>query len=226
MPAQQRSEICSALENDGYTFVPGISSHRCQSIFEGFSDFNTRGSTRHIEPSEKQKELLTEICSPLVDLLKSRDFRPVRILFFEKSVQNNWFVPWHQDRTIAVKERHEIQGYSRWTTKDGTPHVEPPSELLSRMVTMRIHLDAMTADNGNLIVAPRSHCLGRLEQDKVMKSVEDGNPMPLTCDAGDILLMKPLLLHASSRSTSHMPRRILHVELSPDSLPPPLEWAI
>jgi hypothetical protein len=39
-----------------------------------------------------------------------------------------------------------------------------------------------------------------------------------------VLVMRPLLLHASSKATSLTPRRVLHFLFGPPSLPLGLEW--
>lgn len=62
---------------------------------------------------------------------------PVRALVFNKSTDANWVVPWHQDRVIAVKDRHKVAGYKNWTKKSGVWHVEPPEEILENMVFAR-----------------------------------------------------------------------------------------
>ena len=43
--------------------------------------------------------------------------------------------------------------------------------------------------------------------------------------AGDVMLMRPLLLHASMRSTTDRPRRVLHFEVNRLELAAPLRWA-
>ncbi len=90
------------------------------------------------------------------------DCRLVRGLFFDKTPGANWPVAWHQDLTLAVAERREIAGWSNWSVKAGVPHVQPPVDILERMVTLRLQLDDCGADNGPLRVLPGSHCLGRI----------------------------------------------------------------
>lgn len=47
----------------------------------------------------------------------------VRAIYFDKSPGNNWFVTWHQDRTVAVSERFEEEGWRSWSIKAGVWHV-------------------------------------------------------------------------------------------------------
>jgi hypothetical protein len=39
------------------------------------------------------------------------DCRPVRAILFDKTPGTNWSLAWHQDRTIAVKERVLVNGF-------------------------------------------------------------------------------------------------------------------
>ena len=111
----------------------------------------------------------------------------VRGLYFDKPPGNGWALPWHRDTTIAVK-RHGTPGrFGKPTVKAGVPHVEAPAEMLDGMLAVRVHLDAMSDTNGPLRVTPGSHQLG-----------PDRPAVTLHCQAGDVLLMRPLLLHASA----------------------------
>jgi len=138
---------------------------------------------------------------------------PVRAIYFDKSPSVNWAVAWHQDLTVAVRSRVEVRGFVPWSTKNGVPHVQPPIALLEKMLTVRLHLDDCDQENGALRVIPGSHRLGRLSAERIREQC-----------AGDALLMRPLLLHASGRSKSGRHRRVLHIEYAGFSLPAPLEW--
>jgi hypothetical protein len=81
---------------------------------------------------------------------------------FDKTLEANWAVAWHQDRTLPVAERFEIEGFGPWSTKDGLLHVAPPFEILARMITLRVHLDPVDAANAPLRAALGSHRLGRV----------------------------------------------------------------
>jgi len=149
----------------------------------------------------------------------------VRSLFFDKTPAANWPVPWHQDLTLAVKERHDLPGWTNWTIKRGVHHVQPPAEILSRMMTARLHLDDCTADSGPLRVVPGSHSYGMLVRERLDQAKRHEAAM-ICARAGDVLLMKPLLLHASSPACVPSHRRVLHIEFTPDALlPEELAWA-
>lgn len=149
---------------------------------------------------------------------------PVRAIYFDKSPDANWLVSWHQDLTLALHARADVPGFGPWSTKDGIPHVQPPVELLQQMVAVRLHFDDADESNGALRVLPGSHYLGRLSAEDIEKLRERQPAHVCAARAGDALLMRPLLLHASSRSTSPRHRRILHIEYAGFALPAGLQW--
>jgi hypothetical protein len=151
---------------------------------------------------------------------------PVRVVFFDKTPETNWAVPWHQDRTIAVRERHDVAGFDNWNVKDGVAHVEPPIDLLKRMVTLRLHLDDAGDDNGALDIVPGSHMRGRISATDVLAVARREPVVRCAAKAGDVLAMRLVTLHKSERAANPSRRRVLHVDFSPDRLPLPLEWRV
>jgi hypothetical protein len=150
---------------------------------------------------------------------------PVRAIYFDKSPAVNWLVPWHQDLTLAVRARMETPGFGPWSKKDGISHVQPPVNLLEQMLAVRLHLDAADESNGALRVLPGSHRLGRLSAKQVQELRADLPETLCRAAAGDALLMRPLLLHASGRSTNAAQhRRVLHIEYAGFALPEGLAW--
>jgi hypothetical protein len=149
---------------------------------------------------------------------------PVRALYLNKSSEANWLVPWHQDLTIAVRARVEVLGFGPWSTKDGVPHVQPPIGLMEQMLAIRVHLDDADESNGALRVLPGTHRLGRLTPQRVQELRATRTEVRCCVAAGDVLLMRPLLLHASDRCTSLRRRRVLHIEYAAGDLPGGLEW--
>lgn len=158
-------------------------------------------------------------------LLPLPDFQTVRSLLFDKTPHANWPVAWHQDRTITVTEKCEIDGYGPWTFKNRIHHVEPPAELLAEMVTLRIHLDDAGPENGPLAVVPSSHHSGKIRPDQIAEMTGQ-IATDIICEAGDILVMRPLLLHSSRRATEPTHRRVIHLEFAdPAILDERLSWA-
>jgi ectoine hydroxylase-related dioxygenase (phytanoyl-CoA dioxygenase family) len=163
--------------------------------------------------------------SPLPDVLHTllgRDYGLVRVLFFDKPPDQTWALPWHKDLTIAVRDnRLPSRHFHKPTTKAGVPHVEASQDVLEGIVTVRLHLDDVTEENGPLKVIPGSHQSGKL--------LGPGGtaPQSILTGRGDVLLMWPLLAHCSSRSHSgtRRHRRILHLEFAASAwLPDGYAW--
>lgn len=150
--------------------------------------------------------------------------RPVRAILFDKSSQTNWGLGWHQDRTIAVRERREVPGFGPWTVKRGMPHVAPPIELLERMLTIRIHLDDVPADNAPLLIAPGSHRLGRISESEIAGVVQACGISECLAATGDVWLYATPILHASDAARRPGRRRVLQVDYAAEALPSGLEW--
>lgn len=150
----------------------------------------------------------------------------VRGLYFDKTPEANWKLPWHQDLMIAVDRRVEgLPGWGATSVKDGVPHVEPPVAVLERMLAVRIHLDDCGADNGPLRVIPGSHAHGRLSPEVIERWRREIPEVACTAARGDVLLMQPLLLHASSAADSPAHRRVIHIEYATaEPLPDGVGW--
>lgn len=153
-----------------------------------------------------------------------RAARPVRAILFDKSPTTNWALGWHQDRTIAVRERIEVPGYGPWSSKQGLRHVEPPFAIIETMVTLRIHLDSVPAENAPLLVAPGSHRLGRVAEAAVAAAVARCGTATCLAEAGDIWAYATPILHASAASSAGGHRRVLQVDYTTVALPGGLEW--
>ena len=150
--------------------------------------------------------------------------QPVRAVLFDKTAQANWAVGWHQDRTIAVRERVETSGYGPWSIKAGLPHVEPPFSLLAGMVTLRIHLDPVGPDNAPLLVAPGSHRLGRVAESQIAAAVARCGMVTCLAAASDVWLYATPILHASEAAAQPTRRRVLQVDYAACRLAAGLAW--
>ena len=149
---------------------------------------------------------------------------PVRAIYFDKTPDSNWLVAWHQDLTIALRERREISGWGPWSAKGEIQHVEPPVRFLEQMIAVRLHLDRCDDTNGALSVLAGSHRHGRLSADEIEKFRTEHSAVFCRADVGDALLMRPLLLHSSGRSRSRTHRRNVHIEYAGFELPERLAW--
>ncbi len=149
----------------------------------------------------------------------------VRAIYFDKSPENNWYVTWHQDQTVAVSGRFDRESWGPWSMKAGAWHVQPPLEVLDQMVTIRIHLDPATVSNGCLKVVPGSHSLGLIDVARVHEQVSKEAVVYCESPLGGAVVMRPHILHASEKSVAPDPRRILHFEYSSYQLPEGIRWS-
>ncbi|WP_294320943.1 phytanoyl-CoA dioxygenase family protein [uncultured Sphingomonas sp.] len=150
--------------------------------------------------------------------------RPVRAVLFDKSAATNWALGWHQDRTICVRDRIDTPGFGPWTVKAGLHHVEPPFALLADMVTLRVHLDPVGADNAPLLVAPGSHRAGRVPVDAIPLVVQTHGVATCLAEPGHVWCYATPILHASDAAVRPVRRRVLQVDFSASVLPNGLEW--
>jgi hypothetical protein len=149
---------------------------------------------------------------------------PVRAILFDKTAGANWKVGWHQDLIIPVRRRVETPGFGGWSVKAGVTHVHPPEEVLRRLLAVRLHLDDCGEENGPLRVLPGSPASGKLAPAAVREWRERAPAVTCCLPRGGGLLMRPLLLHASSPAVLPGRRRVLHLEFAAGPLPGGLEW--
>ena len=150
--------------------------------------------------------------------------RPVAAKLFDKSPARNWALGWHQDRTIAVRERRDIPGFGQWTVKSGLPHCVPPFFYLERSLTLRVHLDPVGPDHAPLLVAPGSHRLGPIAEPDIAAAVSRCGTRSCLAEAGDVWAYATPILHASDRARARARRRVLQLLYSADPLPGGLAW--
>jgi hypothetical protein len=150
--------------------------------------------------------------------------KPVRAILFDKTEAANWALGWHQDRTVAVREKVDAPGYGPWSSKQGMLHVEPPFAVLADMLTVRLHLDPVDADNAPLRVALGSHRLGRIADAEVEPAVAACETFICLAGRGDLWVYATPVLHASSAAIRPRRRRVLQVDLAQGDLPGGVEW--
>lgn len=163
-------------------------------------------------------EKLTELIS---DLSESEYFL-TKAIYFDKPSESNWFVAYHQDLSISVDQKTELENYTNWTFKKGQYGVQPPIEFLEDTITIRIHLDKTDRNNGALKVIPKSHLKGIVRPESNDWNLE--NEFICEVEKGGAMLMKPLTLHASNRTTNGKKRRVIHLEFNKHNLTEPLAW--
>ncbi len=185
----------------------------------GIRDLLWRSSeVRSLAESPELRKLVVPILGP-------RAFA-VRGLYFDKTPETNWNLPWHQDLTIAVRSRREMPGFGPWTLKVGIPHVNAPADLLARMITIRLHLDECGPESGPMRVLRGSHAFGKLSPGRVAEWSARAAEFAEDClvSAGSAVVMRPLILHSSTSATGQGHRRVIHIEYAAESLPDGLAW--
>jgi ectoine hydroxylase-related dioxygenase (phytanoyl-CoA dioxygenase family) len=160
----------------------------------------------------------------LIEPVLGSDCFPVRGILFDKIPDANWKVPWHQDVTIAVQEKVEAEGFGPWSTKSDVLHVQPPAYVLERMLSVRLHLDTCGEANGALRVIPGSHRQGRIPEEQIPSVRQASSEHVCALEVGGALLMRPLLLHASSPSLVPEHRRVVHLDFAAVQLPRGMKW--
>lgn len=166
-------------------------------------------------------------CLPLIDIVRQilqADAFLTRATLFDKTSGANWGVFWHQDLSIAVKERHDVDGFSAWTFKAGVHSVQPPLDTMRRILAVRLHLDDCTVSNGALRVIPGTHQSGQSNSDAPERVAGQHSEVICEVPSGGAVLMNPLLLHASSPMKVAGHRRVIHFEFADFDLPAPLDW--
>jgi len=221
----------------GFTTIPRvIGEYEIENLSESLSKLNSssavsknNGATYGVRnlinlDSEVRKLAESYRIRNLAETILGKDAKPVKAIFFDKTPEANWKVPWHQDLTIAVKEKRETENFTAWTRKAEIYHVQPPVSVLEKILAVRIHLDDADETNGALKVVPKSHRKGRLTASEI-QDLHNANEIELCrVRRGDAFLMRPLLVHSSSVGTNPKHRRVIHIEFSAEELPNGLEW--
>ncbi|WP_439620968.1 phytanoyl-CoA dioxygenase family protein [Gemmata sp.] len=226
------------LEADGFALLPGVVSPA--AVAGALAEWNAVSAANAADPAILANDgpaygarNLLQMWPSVVSLVRVPSLREplidvlgpgagvVRGLFFDKPPGHTWALPWHKDYSIAVAEHRGGTVLTKPTTKAGVPHVLASPEVIRVMLTARIHLDDATADNGALRVIPGSHVRYEMGRD------DPRDPVTVCCQAGDVLLMRPLLTHSSGHSApgANRHRRIVHLECAPSpALPDGYEW--
>ncbi|MAX79833.1 MAG: phytanoyl-CoA dioxygenase [Crocinitomicaceae bacterium] len=159
----------------------------------------------------------------LVSSISANTYFLTKAIYFDKPSNSNWFVAYHQDLSISVDRKVAVDGYTNWTFKKEQYGVQPPLNILQDTVTIRIHLDTTNENNGALKVIPASHLHGIIRMDS-KEGLNFENEHICNVTKGGVMLMKPLTLHASNRTTNGKQRRVIHLEFNKQKLHSPLNW--
>ncbi|GEM_PF-665209 len=225
-----------ALDEAGWLRVPSVVPAALMTTLpvDAALDGDAREAGASAASGAGTRNLLEQLwCAALVAPIRARlhalgvlpaDAVAVQCTLFRKTPECNWNVPYHQDVSIPVAARVDDAGLSGWTIKEDGDYVQPPTSLLAASLAVRLHVDPCSADDGALRVVPGSHRLGRIEAERVAAIDKRSREVVCEADVGDAILMRPLLLHASSKARTPNGRRVLHFLFAPPEPGCGLSW--
>jgi ectoine hydroxylase-related dioxygenase (phytanoyl-CoA dioxygenase family) len=214
----------TSFSTHGYGIVNGVISPAVRQAAIASSTSLANAGTRCVLQEDWCRALASTLRQhPEIAKHLAANAVPVQCTLFEKSTDKNWLVPVHQDLSIPVAERVESPDLRGWSSKEGGIYVQPPVEILGELVAVRLHLDPCGVDDGPMIVVPGSHSQGIISAEDAVAARSAGE-IACPVDAGGVLIMRPLLLHRSSKATGTSRRRVLHFLFGPPKLPFGLRW--
>jgi len=205
------------MNETGFWIEESVLSRReCNSLLEALSrdrEVRTRAGARHLMSKTAVASLAND--QRLLHIARrtlKEGAVPYRATLFEKSERANWLVVWHQDTALPLVKRFESGEWGPWARKAGVLYAHAPAWALSRVLALRIHLDASTREKGPLRIIPGSHVAGVLSDEEVFRLARRNEHVECLVAQGGVLAMRPLLIHSSSKSRADGPRRVLHIE--------------
>ena len=214
---QANSNLTSFIQEHGYAVFPNVfSDAEIDAIVNGLSQSElkrSRAGARHILSLPAVRKMAED--SKLIEIARAvlgPNAIPFRATLFDKSPSSNWLVAWHQDTALPLAEKIDTPGWGPWSVKENVIYAHAPREALEQILALRIHLDDSTAENGPLRVIPDSHCDGVLTDGEILARASESQGVECTVARGGIIAMRPLVIHASSKTENNLPRRVLHVE--------------
>ena len=232
MPAIREDERLTSFAERGFAIVDEMISPELVGVLREEADrvfaiSRSRGGARNLLHRSDRLTALAQDGLPfeVAKRVLGSEAQPTKLTLFNKTAEANWLIRWHQDATITVRERRELAGYSGWSVKEGVVHVHPPAEVLGKILAIRLHLDDTPADNGALRVLPGSHRLGLVSREEIGRLREEIPEKVCEVPCSGMMIMSPLLLHASAKTSSPGNRRVLHFEYSAEPPGSGLEWA-
>lgn len=221
------NDILLKLEIDGYAVLPNaIGAGDLQAIEMPLAELALTGAgSRNLLEYAWCRRLAVQLArTPAIREALPSAAMAIQCTLFDKHAASNWLVALHQDLSVPVLERREHPELRGWSRKEGVDFVQPPKELLETLLIVRVHLDACDLDSGPIRIVPGSHRCGRLSGTEARQLRESHGERACVADPGDALLMRPLVLHASSKATKAAHRRVLHFVYGPHSPGYGLDW--
>jgi ectoine hydroxylase-related dioxygenase (phytanoyl-CoA dioxygenase family) len=221
-----------AIEENGFAILPRLltpeDSDRLLEAINAVASRRSRAGLRHalgLSPvsAVARRYQLIELARAVL----GPGALPFRATLFDKSPTANWLVVWHQDTALPLQKRLDSPGWGPWSIKEGIVYAHAPETVLEQVLALRLSFDESTAENGPLRVLPGTHTLGVLSDDDSHELSNKIQPIDCTVPKGGVVAMRPLLVHASSKLQTEMPRRVLHIEYAAsDSIAKPLQLAV
>jgi hypothetical protein len=219
------------MDDPGYRVVEGVFSPTELApvivSLDGELATRSRAGARHVLGLPEVRALAGD---PRLIALAARfvgPAQPFRATLFDKSASANWLVVWHQDTALPMQTQVDADGWGPWSRKSGIVYAHAPTSALARVVALRVSVDPSTDANGPLRVLPGTHVHGLLDDHAVERHAREIPPVSCTVGAGGVVAMRPLVLHASSKSSSEARRRVLHIEYAAaTSFGPGLDLAV
>jgi ectoine hydroxylase-related dioxygenase (phytanoyl-CoA dioxygenase family) len=211
------------IQKQGFAVIPEIlTPNEVDELLDEFGRVDLPHSRAGVRHAMKIPTVATVArAARLMEIVQEtlgRNVFPFRATLFDKSPTANWLVVWHQDTALPLQERREVPGWGPWSVKDGVIYAHAPESALSQVLALRLHLDDSTAENGPLRVLPGTHTLGVLTDEALHDLSTRIVAVDCVVPRGGVLAMRPLIVHASSKSQSDAPRRVLHIEYAASSV--------
>ena len=205
------------VQEQGYGLIPNVfGKDEILDLLNNLRSENlprTRAGVRHAMRSAKVTRIALD--SRMLEVARAilgTGAMAFRGTLFEKLPDSNWLVAWHQDTALPLRALSDIPGWGPWSVKDGVNYAHAPAQALERILALRVHLDSSTGDNGPLRVLPGTHAQGVLTDDEIHSVAERITGVDCLMPLGGVIAMRPLIIHASSKSRTENPRRVLHIE--------------
>jgi hypothetical protein len=200
----------------GFDIHPGVlTANEASGVVAALDDVRgrSRAGARHLMSHSVVAELASDRrLLGLAQGVLGVGAKPFRATLFDKSPGSNWLVVWHQDTALPLRFRRDVPGWGPWSVKSGVLYAHAPAAALEQVVALRVHLDDSLPENGPLRVLPGTHSMGILSDPAILELATTIRPHECTVIRGGVISMRPLLLHASSKSANESPRRVLHIE--------------
>ena len=210
-------DLIAEVGQSGYGIMPGMLNETAtRSLLDTLVEAGlprSRAGIRHLMCNTEVSRIAhsRNVLAPVKAILGGRAI-PFRATLFDKSPASNWLVMWHQDTALPLLNKKESDGWGPWSVKDGITYAHAPARALEQVLAVRLHLDESNLQNGPLRILPGTHNAGVLTDEEIHNLSENVEAVECAVQKGGAILMRPLVVHASSKSTSEEPRRVIHIE--------------